>query len=37
MQVEKPRSTPEQPRTAEVRAFLICDIRGVLDLHQPAR
>jgi WD40 repeat protein/class 3 adenylate cyclase len=28
MEVEKPRSTLEQPRTAEVRAFLICDIRG---------
>ena len=28
MEVEKRRSTLEQPRTAEVRAFLICDIRG---------
>jgi WD40 repeat protein/class 3 adenylate cyclase len=28
MEAGKPRSTPEQPRTAEVRAFLICDIRG---------
>jgi hypothetical protein len=28
MEVEKPRSNPEHPRTAEVRAFLICDIRG---------
>ena len=28
MEVEKPRPTLEQPRTAQVRAFLICDIRG---------
>jgi class 3 adenylate cyclase len=28
MEVEKRRSTLEQPRTTEVRAFLICDIRG---------
>jgi len=28
MEVEKQRSIPGQPRTAEVRAFLICDIRG---------